>query len=182
MPNLCRQEFPDYWVPPLSAPLWLSVPVLILSRTLKCAAAAGLLCFCWPSAAWLLGFLCSGAYPHLAATLQLQLDPAMSMIAHQNCCIPSVLQLSVDQAHVEAQGASGFQPCAQGAGSGGVHPAAPGGAWLGGNGRGRVGRKQQPSRGYGNASLLCLVEGVQKYNATGSCSMRRGRWVLKFQQ
>ncbi len=33
--NLCREEFPDYWVPPLSAPLWLSVPVLILSRTLK---------------------------------------------------------------------------------------------------------------------------------------------------
>lgn len=30
-----REEFPAYWVPPLSAPLWLSVPVLILSRTLK---------------------------------------------------------------------------------------------------------------------------------------------------
>ena len=31
----CREEFPAHWVPPLSAPLWLSVPVLILSRTLK---------------------------------------------------------------------------------------------------------------------------------------------------
>lgn len=30
-----REEFPAHWVPPLSAPLWLSVPVLILSRTLK---------------------------------------------------------------------------------------------------------------------------------------------------
>lgn len=31
----CSEEFPAHWVPPLSAPLWLSVPVLILSRTLK---------------------------------------------------------------------------------------------------------------------------------------------------
>ncbi|PRW32669.1 heme peroxidase-related [Chlorella sorokiniana] len=32
---ILREEFPAYCVPPLSAPLWLSVPVLILSRTLN---------------------------------------------------------------------------------------------------------------------------------------------------